>query len=173
MLSAVDERELADLSALDTRTELTAAIRRIRTELNPNSSGQRKLNMPWSDGIPLLGPQHKYRETVLYFPRHGQTCHTYCTYCFRWVQFIGDADLRFAAPGPEVLLGYLRTQPDVTDVLVTGGDPLVMSTARLRNHLMPLLTVETVRTIRIGTKSITANLGRRLCGSPCGPPGEA
>ena len=154
MLPAQDERQLAELSAGAGQAELAEAVRRIRGRLNPHPSGQRELNVPRSDGIALPGLQHKYRETVLYFPGHGQTCHAYCTYCFRWAQFVGDADLRFAAPGPDMLLGYLRTHPGVTDVLITGGDPMVMSTARLRSHVVPLLTVETVRTIRIGTKSL-------------------
>ena len=98
--------------------------------------------------------QHKYRETVLYFPQQGQTCHAYCTYCFRWAQFVGDADLRFAAPGPEQLVAYLHRHPAVTDVLVTGGDPMIMSTERLRSHVEPLLAVDTVRTIRFGTKAV-------------------
>ena len=41
--------------------------------------------------------QHKYRETVLFFPSQGQTCHAYCTYCFRWAQFVGLDDLKFAS----------------------------------------------------------------------------
>jgi L-lysine 2,3-aminomutase len=90
----------------------------------------------------------------LYFPAQGQTCHSYCTYCFRWAQFVGDPDLRFAAQSPHQLVEYLHEHPAVTDVLVTGGDPMVMSTDRLRSHLEPLLAVPTVRTIRIGTKSL-------------------
>jgi len=35
---------------------------------------------------------HKYKETVLFFPSHSQTCHAYCTYCFRWPQFVDIAD---------------------------------------------------------------------------------
>ncbi|MFC8845928.1 MULTISPECIES: KamA family radical SAM protein [unclassified Micromonospora] len=155
MLSDADERRLALLSADPARKlELQAAVRDIRSGLNPHPSGQKELNVPRLDGVEVQGVQHKYRETVLYFPGQGQTCHAYCTYCFRWAQFIGDADLRFAAPDPDQLIGYLHRHPEVSDVLVTGGDPMVMSTARLRSHLEPLLAVDTVRTIRIGTKSI-------------------
>ena len=39
--------------------------------------------MPHEAGAALPGMQHKYRETVLFFPMAGQTCHAYCTYCFR------------------------------------------------------------------------------------------
>ncbi len=70
--------------------------------------------MPSHEGVQLPGLQHKYRETVLYFPGQGQTCHAYCTYCFRWAQFVGDADLRFAAPDPRGLIDYLAGHPEVT-----------------------------------------------------------
>ncbi|WP_407285412.1 KamA family radical SAM protein [Streptomyces sp. BP-8] len=155
MLTAEDERQLAKLSADPAdKPLLREAVTAIRDRLNPHPSGQQQLNVPVQEGVSLPGLQHKYRETVLYFPSQGQTCHAYCTYCFRWAQFIGDADLRFAAPDPSGLIRYLAAHPDVHDVLVTGGDPMVMTTERLRTHLEPLLDVETVRTIRIGTKSV-------------------
>ena len=59
--------------------------------LNPHPAEQLSSNVPLDvDGAPIDGLQHKYRETVLYFPSHGQTCHAYCSYCFRWAQFVGD-----------------------------------------------------------------------------------
>ncbi|MFE3323275.1 KamA family radical SAM protein [Streptomyces sp. NPDC059176] len=156
MLTAADEEQLAKLSADPAdRLPLRDAVKDIRARLNPHPSGQQRLNVPRDPaGAVIPGLQHKYRETVLYFPGQGQTCHAYCTYCFRWAQFVGDADLRFAAPDPTGLLGYLDAHPEVSDVLVTGGDPMVMSTERLRGHLEPLLEVRTVDTIRIGTKSV-------------------
>ncbi|MFD0426724.1 KamA family radical SAM protein [Streptomyces parvus] len=155
MLRAEDEKLLVDLArARAPKREIAAEVRRIRAGLNPHPSGQMELNVPSLADDALEGIQHKYRETVLYFPQQGQTCHSYCTYCFRWAQFIGDADLRFAAPGPERLVEYLRCHPAVSDVLFTGGDPMVMSTERLRSHLEPVLSVETVRTVRIGTKAV-------------------
>ncbi|MFH8569988.1 KamA family radical SAM protein [Streptomyces sp. NPDC017993] len=154
MLAGSDEDQLAKLSADPAdKLLLREAVQEIRGRLNPHPSGQ-QLNVPSRDGVQLPGLQHKYRETVLYFPGQGQTCHAYCTYCFRWAQFIGDADLRFAAPDPRGLIDYLGAHPEVHDVLVTGGDPMVMSTERLRSHLEPLLGVDSVRTIRIGTKSV-------------------
>jgi L-lysine 2,3-aminomutase len=154
MLEPDEENRLVDLVRRGDRRELALAVGRIRATLNPHPSGQRQLNVPTADGEELAGLQHKYRETVLYFPRQGQSCHAYCTYCFRWAQFIGDADLRFAAAGPEGLLHYLARHPAVSDVLVTGGDPMIMSTESLRRHVEPILSVESVRTIRIGTKSV-------------------
>ncbi|MGP2436205.1 KamA family radical SAM protein [Streptomyces sp. JW3] len=155
MLPRADELLLAELGGdRARRRELATVVRGIQERLNPHPSGQRELNVPTLDGDQVPGLQHKYRETVLYFPSQGQSCHSYCTYCFRWAQFVGDADLRFAASGPDHLVAYLRRHPEVTDVLITGGDPMVMSAERLRTHIEPLLGVETLRTIRIGTKSI-------------------
>src|SRR5690606_41279573 len=62
------------------------------------------------DALPILldGVQHKYRETVLFFPAQGQTCHSYCTFCFRWAQFVGDKDLKMSSTEAEKLHGYLQ-----------------------------------------------------------------
>lgn len=155
MLTEADEKLLRSLHREGApQAGIKAAVAAIRARLNPHPSGQMQLNVPSQDGENLPGMQHKYRETVLYFPGNGQTCHSYCTYCFRWAQFVGDAELRFAAPGPDRLIAYLAHHPEVSDVLVTGGDPMIMSTERMRAHLEPLLAVESVRTIRIGTKSV-------------------
>ncbi|MFD6040222.1 KamA family radical SAM protein [Streptomyces koyangensis] len=154
MLSSEDEQLLTTATTTGDRQAVSAAVKEIRGRLNPHPSGQQELNVPRVDGSPAPGLQRKYRETVLYFPSQGQSCHSYCTYCFRWAQFVSDTDLRFATPRPDLLVRYLRAHPEVQDVLITGGDPMIMGTDRLRDHLEPILEVETVRTIRIGTKSV-------------------
>lgn len=135
-------------------SDLARVVSDVRARLNPHPSAQMQLNVPRLDGRPVEGMQHKYRETVLFFPAQGQTCHAYCTYCFRWAQFVGDDDLRFAARDVERLVAYLRAHPDVTDVLFTGGDPLVMRTPVLRRYVEPLLAPEFAHVnVRIGTKA--------------------
>ncbi len=136
---------------------LKAVIHAVRGELNPHPAGQLEHNIPQLGGEVVEGIQHKYRETVLFFPSSGQICHSYCTFCFRWAQFVGDKDLKIAARESSQLQDYLRAHPEVTDVLVTGGDPLVMKTRNLRACLEPLLSEEFahVRTIRLGTKALT------------------
>lgn len=136
------------------RDTLKAAADRIRLRLNPHPAGQLTHNVPRLDGRPLPGLQHKYRETVLLFPSQGQTCHAYCTFCFRWAQFVGLEDLKFQAQETRDLVEYLAVHPEVSDVLVTGGDPLVMRTKALRGYLEPLLQLEGVRHVRVGTKSV-------------------
>ena len=86
--------------------EIAQVVKKIRSELNPNSSGQ-EYNIPVVDGIQLKGVQHKYRETVLFFPSQGQTCHAYCTFCFRWPQFSGMHNFKFAMKESELLIKYL------------------------------------------------------------------
>lgn len=137
--------------------ELDRAVRRIRLQLNAHPAGQMSLNVPRLDGEPLHGIQHKYRETVLFFPAAGQTCHSYCTYCFRWAQFTDDDANRFQSHETDSLVRYLRAHREVTSLLITGGDPLVMSTEVLRRYVEPLLGpgLEHVRSIRIGTKSLS------------------
>jgi len=137
--------------------EIRALTNELRRDLNPHPAGQQTLNVPELDGRPLEGMQHKYRETVLFFPSQGQTCHSYCTFCFRWAQFVGDRALKFAANETADLHRYLARHPEVSDLLVTGGDPMVMKTSHLRAYLEPLLRPEFdhVRTIRIGTKALS------------------
>jgi KamA family protein len=127
----------------------------IRLELNPHPAGQ-KYNVPSINGTELTGIQHKYRETILFFPSQGQTCHAYCTFCFRWPQFVGMDELKFAMKETEQLVEYLKQNRNVTDVLFTGGDPMIMKTKFLENYINPLLDDElyNVQTIRIGTKAL-------------------
>ncbi len=137
------------------KEDFTTAVNAIRLELNPNPAGQEH-NVPMLGDIRLKGIQHKYRETVLFFPAQGQTCHAYCSFCFRWPQFSGMTGLRFAMKETDLLLRYLSLHLKVTDVLFTGGDPMTMSASLLASYIEPLLQpeFEHIHTIRIGTKSL-------------------
>lgn len=139
------------------RNEQDAIVAEVRASLNPHPAGQMDDNVPIVNGQHLDGLQHKYRETVLFFPSSGQVCHSYCTFCFRWAQFVGDKNLQIATKESSELQTYLREHPEVTDVLITGGDPMVMKTRNLRALIKPLLDEEFahIRTLRIGTKSLT------------------
>lgn len=157
MLSTEDFHRLADLLRNDAPQEsLAATVYAIRSSLNPHPAGQVSLNVPELDGEQLTGLQHKYRETVLFFPQGGQTCHAYCTFCFRWPQFLTDSDVRFSAPDTKQLIRYLAEHPEVTDLLFTGGDPLVMHANLFERYLSPVLenNPPMLETIRIGTKAL-------------------
>lgn len=142
--------------------EIAAIAARIQESLNPHPAGQLELNVPTHEGRPLDGVQHKYPDTLLYFPAEGQTCHAYCTYCFRWPQFV-PGQPRFATRAPEDVADYLRAHPEVTDVLITGGDPLVMRTAVLAKHLDPFMAPDLAHLrIRIGSKALSYHPDRFL-----------
>jgi KamA family protein len=139
-----------------TKEELTKVANEIRLQLNPHPAGQMDHNVPVWKGQKLNGFQHKYRETVVFFPSHGQTCHAYCTFCFRWPQFVGMENLKFASKEANLLVEYVSENQDVTDVLFTGGDPLTMKTKLLASYIRPLLeaNIPNLRHIRIGSKSL-------------------
>jgi KamA family protein len=139
------------------KDEIKTAVRAIQQNLNPHPAGQMEHNVPTINGEKISGIQHKYRETMLFFPSQGQTCHSYCTFCFRWAQFIGNKELRFASNETKQLLAYLENHAEITDLLITGGDPMVMKTHHLEDYLSPLSEprFQHVQTIRIGTKALT------------------
>ncbi len=158
MLSTDQFNRMAD-ALLDeslSSADLKRTAEEIRLELNPHPAGQMTINIPFLDDEPVPGVQHKYRETCLIFPSSGQTCHAYCTFCFRWPQFVGMKDYKFATDESKRFQAYLRKHKEVTDILLTGGDPMIMSTKNLKIYLEPLLTPEFdhIKNIRIGTKSV-------------------
>lgn len=145
--------------ALDSNMEsnqFKSLCNKISLELNPHPAGQLEMNIPVLDGRKIEGIQHKYSETVLFFPAQGQTCHAYCTFCFRWPQFSGLEGMKIASKQSNDLSEYLKAHKEVTNLLFTGGDPLVMKTKILEGYIEPLLAPEFdhVHTIRIGSKAL-------------------
>lgn len=136
--------------------DLRQVVNTIRAQLNPHPGGQAEHNIPTLDGKQVPGIQHKYPETVLIFPTAGQTCHAYCTFCFRWPQFVKMDGMKFATRESGLFQEYLRQHQEVTDVLITGGDPMTMKAKHLSLYIEPLLNsgFEHIQTIRIGTKSV-------------------
>jgi KamA family protein len=144
-------------SAMGSELDLKNAVRNVRMELNPHPSGQLSHNVPKINDEPVAGLQHKYRETAIMFPASGQSCFSYCTFCFRWPQFVGDSDLKFATDRHNKHLDYLREHKEITDILITGGDPMTMRAKHLEMFIKPLLEPEFdhIQTIRIGTKVLS------------------
>jgi KamA family protein len=157
MLSREDVGTIADLLAREAPSrEVQAAAHAVRMRLNPHPAGQLALNIPAAENGLVPGVQHKYPETVLIFPKQGQTCHAYCTYCFRWAQFVDEPDLKMATDDMASVVAYLRAHPEATSVLITGGDPMIMGSVVLRRYVEPLLNsgLDHLESIRIGTKSL-------------------
>jgi KamA family protein len=155
MLESRDFSTIASLLKKNTsKNALQNEVNRIRLKLNPNPAGQEN-NVPVFKGKRLNGIQHKYREIILFFPSQGQTCHAYCTFCFRWPQFALN-DFKFAMKEADQMVDYLKASPHITDVLFTGGDPAVMKSKFFENYFNALLEADIphLKNIRIGTKSL-------------------
>lgn len=138
--------------------KLQEEANKIRTKLNPHPAGQKTLNVPKVNGQPLPGLQHKYRETALHFATEAQYCHAYCTYCFRWAQFVSvGSPLQFANKDADLLHAYFAQNKMISDLLLTGGDPMVMTAEQMGRYIRPMLHSkdhEHIQTIRVGTKSL-------------------
>ncbi|MBT3979809.1 MAG: lysine 2,3-aminomutase [Bacteriovoracaceae bacterium] len=142
---------------LNTPSDIQGIASEIRAELNPHPANQLEANVPSLNNFAIPGLQHKYRETALVFPSQGQQCHSYCTFCFRWAQFVGDPSLKFATDQAKSFVAYLREHKEITDVLITGGDPMFMNAKTLALYVEPLLEKEMshIQNIRIGSKSLS------------------
>lgn len=104
------------------------------------------------------GVQHKYHDTVLLLC--NEVCGAYCRYCFRKRLFMNDnQEVSKDVSGG---LAYIRAHPEVSNVLLTGGDPLIMGTRRLREIISALRDIDHVKIIRIGTKMPAFNPFRVL-----------
>ena len=156
MLSTKYFDKMAQLiQAKATSKEITKASNEIRLTLNPNPSGQAH-NVPELNGEKLMGAQHKYNETMLFFPTQGQTCHAYCTFCFRWPQFTNLEGLKFAMKEIDLVIAYLQEHSEITDLLFTGGDPMIMKSKVFKAYIDAILEADlpNLKTIRIGSKTL-------------------
>ena len=119
--SSSDVARMADLLTVGApQPEVHAAAHQIRMRLNPHPAGQLLLNAPSLAGRPLPGLQHKYPETVLFFPKQGQTCHAYCAYCFRWAQFVDEPELKMATDHVDTLVAYLHAADNCDGSVYSG-----------------------------------------------------
>jgi lysine 2,3-aminomutase len=107
------------------------------------------------------GLEHKYRSTALLLVT--DVCGGYCRFCFRKRLFMAGNDevARDVTPG----IAYITQHPEVSNVLLTGGDPLMLSTRRLDGILRQLAAIPHVRIIRIGSK-MPAFQPTRVTGDP-------
>ena len=112
---------------------------------------------------PVRAIVHKYPDRVLLLALDH--CSVYCRHCTRRRITSGDEGGITRAELQEAL-GYLRAHPEVRDVLVSGGDPLLLSTERLAELLEGIRAVPHVEIVRIGTR-IPVCLPMRVDGELC------
>jgi lysine 2,3-aminomutase len=94
------------------------------------------------------GVQHKYTDTVLLLC--NEVCGAYCRYCFRKRLFMDENDE--VTNDVSAGLDYIAAHPEVNNVLLTGGDPLLMSVRRLTEIFDRLRQIPHVKIIRVGSK---------------------
>jgi KamA family protein len=107
---------------------------------------------------PVRGCQHKYADTALLLV--NEVCGAYCRYCFRKRLFMNDNEDASIDHRPG--LAYIQEHEEITNVLLTGGDPLILGTRRLRQIISDVAAVPHVRIIRIGSKMVAFNPYRVL-----------
>jgi lysine 2,3-aminomutase len=98
---------------------------------------------------PVKGIVHRYPDRVLLKPVH--VCSVYCRFCFRREK-VGPGSEALSAPELEAALDYIRNTPAIWEVILTGGDPFVLSPRRLGNIMAELNKIEHVKVIRFHTR---------------------
>ncbi len=94
------------------------------------------------------GCQHKYESTALLIV--SEVCGAYCRYCFRKRLFRND--VTEAVTDVEPGLQYIAGHPEINNVLLTGGDSLILGTPKLKAILQRLREIDHVKIIRLGSK---------------------
>lgn len=99
--------------------------------------------------MPVPGLVHRYPDRVLLLVT--DRCASYCRYCTR-SRVVSGAGEQELSTDLEGAIAYLRQHPEVRDVLISGGDPLLLSDAKLDQLLGRLREIPTVEFIRLGTR---------------------
>ena len=97
---------------------------------------------------PVQGLTHRYPDRVILHAT--QTCEVYCRFCFRR-EAVGESGTLAEAEFSQAL-AYLRANPQIWEVILTGGDPLVLSARRLRQMLAQLAEIASIQVVRFHTR---------------------
>lgn len=155
-------RPVVDAYLAAVSPEARTRVARAHMEQTNPHDGKQRLNRPWLDGENgerefLEGSQHKYPQCQLVFDRTTQDCFAFCTYCFRHAQVRGDEDM-FLQQDVTQVHRYLRQHPEVTDLLITGGDAGYMPASRFAEYARPILSDPAllhIRTIRFASRVLS------------------
>jgi lysine 2,3-aminomutase len=99
---------------------------------------------------PVQGIVHRYPDRVLLKLVH--VCPVYCRFCFRREMVGPGRRPSLSRAALDAALGYIRTHPDIWEVILTGGDPLILSPRRLRDVMRALGAIEHVKIVRVHTR---------------------
>lgn len=99
---------------------------------------------------PVEGIVHRYPDRVLLKPTH--TCATYCRFCFRREMVGPDGVKPLSKAALDAAFAYIAGRPEIWEVIVTGGDPFVLSPRRLRDLSARLARIGHVKVVRFHTR---------------------
>ncbi len=110
-----------------------------------------ELSDPIGDEVhtPIKGITHRYADRVLLKPTH--TCAVYCRFCFRR-ETVGQAEGTLTAAETKAALQYIADHDQIWEVILSGGDPLVLSDRRLANLAQNLAGIDHVQVLRLHTR---------------------
>jgi lysine 2,3-aminomutase len=106
---------------------------------------------------PVKGITHRYADRVLLKPTH--TCAVYCRFCFRR-ETVGQAEQALTAGEMQAAIAYIADHPEIWEVILSGGDPLVLSDRRLADIAQSLSALEHVQVLRLHTRVPVAEPSR-------------
>ena len=107
---------------------------------------------------PVPGIVHRYPDRVLLMATHA--CAVYCRFCFRR-ETVGPAAAKALSPGElDAALAYVAARPEIWEVILTGGDPLILSPRRLGGLIARLGAIDHVKVIRLHSRVPAADPGR-------------
>jgi lysine 2,3-aminomutase len=142
--------------------QLVPSLRELET--TPGESGD-----PIGDDAhsPVEGIVHRYPDRVLL--KIVSVCAVYCRFCFRREMVGPGQSSMLSKAALDAALDYIRSHPEIWEVILTGGDPLVLSPRRLRAVMKALGEIEHVKVVRFHTRlpvadprRITAELVRAM-----------
>jgi len=107
---------------------------------------------------PVEGIVHRYPDRVLLMLTH--TCATYCRFCFRRETVGPDGAGNLSPEALTAAVAYIAERPDIWEVILTGGDPLVLSPRRLTEVMAALARIEHCKVVRIHTRVPAVDPGR-------------
>lgn len=99
---------------------------------------------------PVAGVVHRYRDRVLLKANHA--CAVYCRFCFRREVVGPDGERPLSPAQLDAAMAYIAADPAIWEVIVTGGDPLILSPRRLADLMRRLAAIDHVKVVRFHTR---------------------
>lgn len=107
---------------------------------------------------PVDGIVHRYPDRALLKIVH--VCAVYCRFCFRREMVGPGKETALSADAYASALGYIKAHPEIWEVILTGGDPLMLSPRRLREIIADLAAIDHVKIVRVHTRVPVADPAR-------------